>query len=226
MHRNLRRPAKKRNKPPAYRTLRPSEDAAAQNELHFDRTRPRDWFKGKPNLVLTFTSSESRPRPGLFSMKRRTASFWRAKLSVHCDNIPGLMLGGFHWSPTCELSAAGSVDIKRSRLLGPHVRRYQLKSPVRDPSDWRAVLEVRSAEEALVTGFDLTWVTRDFITEAQAWNWAGERVYAYDVRRGLRFNTVYDRMPMVGLWPLNEAAGKGQVGQRGSWERFEEEACV
>ena len=88
---------------------------------------------------------------------------------------------------------------------------------MRDPSDSRAVLEVRSREEAVVTGFDLTWVTRDLITEAEAWNWAGEKVYAYAAGRGLRFNTVYDRMPMEGLWPLNETADEGEVVQRGSW---------
>ena len=203
-------PESKTVPPPAYNTLKPSDDEVAKIERYWEHKRPKDWrMTGKSNLVFSFAPKPSQTwnlRP--FCRDHQVQPAWKASLWVWADNIPRLMRQGFYWSLVNISKAEGRVHLDtRVPSLKPmwkHTRVYVLRDISPNPQ-WSAELRVYGKKASTVIDFDLGWITMSTIQKVEGWNWNFCKVYHFESGSGPCFNTIYDRMPMGGWWPWPKA---------------------
>ncbi|KAI0429533.1 hypothetical protein F5Y09DRAFT_342527 [Xylaria sp. FL1042] len=180
----------------------------------FYREDPQD-----VSIVFKFCPDPSRPY-------RISDHDWLAGLEVKCADVPRLMREGFHWDASNVIKEEGYVEVNREcpeqagvtnlgrmwrwffpvtvqqssrRIQG--IRWYFLKDLIQ-PSRWVASLSVQAADLRILYNFDLSQLSRELIRSVWASDQSQHEIYAYQsYPPTVRFNMIYDKMPMEGWWP-------------------------
>ncbi|KAI0910867.1 hypothetical protein F4823DRAFT_623961 [Ustulina deusta] len=199
--------------------------ASDKNEsIHYHRSEPGPAMGGsfyredeqRPSMVFKFCPDPSKPY-------RVMDHDWLAGLEVKCPDVPRLMREGFHWDADNVVREEGYLEINEEEPTeagGPRqagVRRiegtrwYFLKD-LHQPPRWIASLAVRAVDVRILYNFDLCQLSRELIRSVWASNQFQQAIYGYEsYRPTVRFNMIYDKMPMEGWWPWPRKEIKAQI---------------
>ncbi len=132
-------------------------------------------------------------------------------------SLLGLMREGFHWGAPTVIKDGGYLGINKEGPRQAGVRRiegtrwYFLKD-LHQPPRWIASLAVRAVDVRILYNFDLCQLSRELIRSVWASNQFQQAIYGYEsYRPTVRFNMIYDKMPMEGWWPWPRKEIKVQI---------------
>ncbi|TRX93765.1 hypothetical protein FHL15_005441 [Xylaria flabelliformis] len=136
---------------------------------------------------------------------------WGAVLMVKCRDVPCLMREGFHWDGANVIREEGYIDHERDFTCSHRrkdgkcwvsTRHYYLKD-LQQPQRWVATIKVFALDPETVYQFDLiNRLSRESMQWATAINQSsGHYIYNWHYCTPVRFNAIYDDMPMEGWWP-------------------------
>lgn len=120
------------------------------------------------------------------------------------------MRRGLYWSTANIRKERGFVIQGLQRKDGwNHMRVYILEDLGQDHQgpEWVAELKVSSMTISTLRNFRLDWLSMESISAVGAWNWDNQCIYQYDAADpDVRFNAIYDDMPLDGVWPWPKAS--------------------
>ncbi|KAI0871589.1 hypothetical protein GGS24DRAFT_53759 [Hypoxylon argillaceum] len=164
------------------------------------RGSPYQESKLRPSISFGFC-----PNPS--DLTRNQA--WGALLMVKCDDVPRLMREGFHWDGANVIREEGYIDRdfryahrRKDGKRWASTRHYYLQD-LQQPPRWVATIKVFALNPGTVCQFDLNQLSRESMQWATALNpFSRHHIYNWDSwSPAVRFNAIYDDMPMEGWWP-------------------------
>ncbi|KAI1119268.1 hypothetical protein F5Y14DRAFT_127740 [Nemania sp. NC0429] len=192
----------------------PSTPTSANEAIHNTRSKP-----GPATGGLFYAEDERRPSM-TFLLCPATARLWQpekhawiAHMDVKCDDVPLLMREGFHWDASNVIKEEGYFDDSEIRDGKVLPKRCYFLADIHQPRRWIAFLRVYAYDANILHNFDLSLLSPELIRCASADNQYGQRIYKYQAYTApdkssriseipmIRFNTIYDKMPMEGFWP-------------------------
>ncbi|KAI1270950.1 hypothetical protein F5Y07DRAFT_404919 [Xylaria sp. FL0933] len=164
---------------------------------------------------------------------------WLAGLAVKCSGVPRLMREGFYWDASNVVKEEGYVEFNREcpeqagitnlsrvwrwffpvtvqessrRIKGT---RWYFLQDLNQPPRRGASLAVQAVDVRILYNCDLSQLSRGLIRSVSASDQFQHQIYGYQFDPPtVRFNMIYEKMPMEGWWPWprredQEKAGNG-----------------
>ncbi|KAJ8124449.1 hypothetical protein O1611_g9191 [Lasiodiplodia mahajangana] len=188
--------------PPSYEESKPMPGTYPLLQQPGPVTRGNPYRESEQRCSLQFVFC---PDPSDMSMNQD----WAALLIVKCHDVPCLMREGFHWDGANVIREEGYIDCdftyarrRQDRRRWANTRHYFLKD-LQLPSRWVATIKVWGLNPGTTCQFDLNQLSRERSMQwAAATNQSGHSIYHWHYCSSiLRFNAIYDNMPMEGWWP-------------------------
>lgn len=194
----------------------PTASEAAKHDATWEARCPEDWLSRSPRVQLAFyhesmfTSITQKIKPGKTS--------WVARVDVKTRNVPRLMREGLHWSDAnvqkelsyfernISASAIPSIHSGEQHDGWTNLRKYFLVS-LDTTTNWTAEITVYTKSVAVLSEFELCWLTAENLGLTYATNWDGKMVYMYRKwqAENTYLNAIYGNMPLKGWWPWPKA---------------------